>query len=744
MRPEQPTFWLLNGATGWRTGDTQDVAVGDDAGIRLAANTAGPLALDSADGSLGGLVLPIGMAFDTELRLYLLDFDEVAIKRFDVELQSFETLPTVGGEGSDARSFHIPTNIAIVGDDLYVADRGNARVQVFALSTLALRHVWGPWNKKLYCPASEDESIWDPVDVAAIGDEAYILDRRYGRVLRHRSGEDDLQTVVTASESRQMRWNRIMVDSRRRIYLLDETGSRPKLDVFDANGVQVDEVFDSGELLDYFPTPVIRLDHLQRFCLPENLLEACAQIDPSIAPSPNTPLWNCRTGKQGLLFDRNGTALDPITDAEVAGPFLYQRKGCWTSEPLDSQIYACQWHQIDIDLADLLVGTQLQVSTYTDNELRTIDDINALPSHLWETEFQIIGQMQPTASAELPVPHQTDTLVLSHEGQFLWLRLELFGDGFVTPVVKALRSHYPRDSYIKHLPAVYSSDDESRRFMERFLSLFQAEWDAMEALNDDIAMYFDPDAVPEGAFLKYLSEWLALPLEGAWTEEQKRTLLSAAPEIYPERGTAKGLRRYLQVYLSNLTGLEQEELREFPVLVEGFRQRDYLTLAVKDHAVLGRQHALWSAAVVGRLQLDVFAREGDVRLVSTGDPDRDVFHVHAHRFHVLLPSAWIKTKADEAMLRRALDAEKPAHTDYDLCLVEPRFRVGIQSTLGIDSIIGEYPVAVLSCAEEQEVSINRPPRNRLGYDTVLAGGPGRNGGMPLSSDTRIGVNTQLS
>jgi phage tail-like protein len=744
MRPEQPTFWLLNGATGWRTGDTQAVAVGEDAGIRLAANVSGPLALDSVDGSLGGLVLPIGMAFDAEQRLYLLDLDEAVIKRFDAELQGFDVLSTVGGEGDDARNFHLPTNIAIAADDLYVTDRGNARVQVFALSTLALRHVWGPWGIQLCCPAAEDESNWDPVDVAVIGDEAYILDRHYGRVLLHRSGEDSLQTVIAANESRQMRWSRVMVDAQHRIYLLDDTGSIPTLDVFDVNGVQVDEVFDSGELLDYFPSPAVRLDHRQRFCLPQNLLQACAQSDPSVAPFPNVPLWNCRNGKAGLLFDRKGNVLDPVTDPEPAGPFLYQRKGVWTSEPLDSQIYACQWHQIDIDLADLPVGTQLLVSTYTDNESRPIDDINALPGHLWETQFQIIGQMQPTASAELPVPHQTDTLILSHEGQFLWLRLELFGDGFVTPVVKALRSHYPRDSYIKHLPAVYSSDDESRRFLERFLSLFQAEWDAMEAVNDDIAMYFDPDAVPEGAFLKYLAEWLALPLEGAWTEEQKRRLLSAAPEIYPERGTAKGLRRYLQVYLSNLTGLEQEELREFPVLVEGFRQRDYLTLAVKDHATLGGQHALWSASVVARLQLDVFAREGDVRLVSTGDPDRDVFHVHAHRFQVLLPSAWIKTSADEVMLRRALDAEKPAHTQYDLCLIEPRFRVGIQSTLGIDSIIGEYPVAVLSCAEEKEVSINRPPRNRLGYDTVLAGGPGLNGGMPLNPDTRIGVNTQLS
>lgn len=743
MRPEEPTFWLLNGAVGWRTGDHPGIAVAEDSGIRLAADPEGPLSLTTEDGSLGGLVLPIGMAFDAERRLYLLDTLTSQVKRYEVEQRAFESLSTIGGEGESARQLQAPSNIAIVGDDLYIIDAGNRRVQVFALATLTLRHVWGPWDESLRVVDVDAEEAWSPVDVAALDDHVYLLDSRYGRVLKHRLGTDRLVTIISQPETCD-RWTRIAVDTDQCIYLLDPNGPTPKLDQFSAEGEHLAEVYDVGALLDRFEAPLIRSDHLGRFCLPSVLADACPGDAIITSPPVGDPLIHCRSEKDGLLFDRNGWRLGPIVEPEIAGSALYLRSGTWTSEALDSAIFACQWHRIELELADLPAGVQVMVSTYTDNVERSIEEINALPKHLWETQYRILGQMQPSVEAGQPNPHGTDTLVLSHEGQYLWLRLQLYGDGYATPVVSALRTHYPRDSYLKYLPAVYSEDEESRRFMERFLSLFQAQWDEMEQRVDDFAMYLDPDAVPEGRFLSYLAEWLALPLEGSWAEAQKRRLLSAAPEIYKRRGTPQALQAYLEIYLSNITGIETQNLLGFPVIIEGFRWRDYLLLSVPDHAVLGQHHALWSPAVVGRLQLDVFAREGQVRLVSTGDPDRDVFHVHAHRFQVVLPSAWVGNRDAEVMLQRALDSEKPAQSAYDLCLVEPRFRVGVQSTIGLDTIIGEYPSAVLTRPDDEEEPLNRPPRNRLGYDSVLGGRAGERGGMPVGRETRVGVNTQLS
>ena len=76
----------------------------------------------------------------------------------------------------------------------------------------------------------------------------------------------------------------------------------------------------------------------------------------------------------------------------------------------------------------------------------------------------------------------------------------------------------------------------------------------------------------------------------------------------------------------------------------------------------------------------------------------------------------------QRMIRRALEAEKPVHTTYDLCLVEARYQAGVQSTLGLDTILGELPEARLTSSElEAESAPSRAPRSRLGYDTILSG-----------------------
>ena len=94
-------------------------------------------------------------------------------------------------------------------------------------------------------------------------------------------------------------------------------------------------------------------------------------------------------------------------------------------------------------------------------------------------------------------------------------------------------------------------------------------------------------------------------------------------------------------------------------------------------------------------------------MVSTGDPQRDAFHEYAHRFRVFVPAAWVRSAEDERMVRRAVDAEKPAHTAYELCLVEPRFRVG-------------------SSRPSASTRSSRPPR----WPSWLAAGPVRDGGRP--------------
>jgi phage tail-like protein len=77
---------------------------------------------------------------------------------------------------------------------------------------------------------------------------------------------------------------------------------------------------------------------------------------------------------------------------------------------------------------------------------------------------------------------------------------------------------------------------------------------------------------------------------------------------------------------------------------------------------------------------------------SIDDYGRGLFSDYAHLFTVLVPPACECTPERHLRLRAALDAEKPAHTDYHLCFLKPQMRVGFQARLGVDAIVARGPL----------------------------------------------------
>ncbi len=798
------------------------VSVGERTGLTLDSRPDGPDALTSADGSLGRLVLPIGMAADAEGMIYLLGQKCPGVRRFDPDKCAFIQLAGVGDEfgnevGRLCEQFSdparpVPSNIAVTSNNLYVADRGNRRVQVFALGTGAVRHVWGPRDAEGRRTTAQNQRTWKPVDVSAQSGRAYILDRRYSRVYLHRAGTDRLKLLIQGPISGN-RWSRIVLDKEERIYLLNRESSQAQLEIYDRQGRYVETRTKAGEIRDRFDVPQIRLRCLDPngqwvFPLPEVLKQLCDKCaaarkllafarpcdDRAAAPSAEKPVTAAVSGE--LVFDREGKRWYGNPE-QHSGPKFFVQRGEWNSEALDSKTYRCQWHRIELDLDQLPAGTRVEVRTYADPVDLAPDEAMQRVSKLGRLAYRVAGQLEPpprsigirTGAANQGRQRRCGTersdeardagtgagpdsgnrhefLIQSREGQYLWIRILLFGDGYDTPVVRSLRVHYPRSSYVEYLPAVYSADDESRWFLERFLSIFQTEWDGLESGIRDAAALFDPKAVPAGKALEYLAGWFALPLEGTWNSEQKRRLLKAIAGIYfgcwrassdktlclkevnpaqaARRGTPEGLRRYLQIYLQNITGCSVEEQGDFPQIDEGFRERQRLMLALGDTSALSHCAPLWSPSAVGRLQFGEFARAGEARLVSTGDPEHEIFQEFAHRFRVFVPSAWVRTAKDEEMIHRALREEKPAHTSYELCLVEPRFRIGLQSTVGIDTILGAWPTARLACVHDTTVPPSRLPRHVLGLDTILAAPPADQPTMQVGPKTRAGIDTLLN
>jgi DNA-binding beta-propeller fold protein YncE len=79
---------------------------------------------------VGSFSKPKGVALDGEGHLFVVDGIYDVVQLFDAEGQ---LLMYFGGAGSEAGHFWLPAGIAIAGDDVFVADTQNRRVQMFRL-----------------------------------------------------------------------------------------------------------------------------------------------------------------------------------------------------------------------------------------------------------------------------------------------------------------------------------------------------------------------------------------------------------------------------------------------------------------------------------------------------------------------------------------------------------------------------------------------------------------------------------
>jgi phage tail-like protein len=527
---------------------------------------------------------------------------------------------------------------------------------------------------------ADQKHNWDPIDITGDRSCTFLLDQRYQIVYSHQFGRATL-TPFCRSTKKGSHWSRLALDGSG--YLM---------------------IFDSDE------TQALLYDREGEFR---------GSVD---AGWPSAP-----PGTVDLKTD---------SPKEISGnDAFYPLKGSWLSEPLDSGVYNCQWHRLRMAVKQLPPGTQVEVKTFS---YRQKDEAPVRPDDSrMQTAQLLIAPTQP-GPVERTKKRIEECLVQSGPGQYLSVAIHLRGDGFGSPVLEGLRVQYPRESYLEYLPPLYSADETTRSFLDRFLSIFQAEWDELDRRVEESDAFLDPKAVPEGVAMNYLASWFGLELEGTWNGIQNRQLLEAVPKIFPQRGTLKALTKYIGVYLANISGLTPEEIEatSFPAIIEGFRERTCLLLSQDGAATLGESKPLWGPGVVRRLQLGGFSREGEVELVSTGDPERDLFHHYAHRFRVYAPAAWVRTAEHEQLLRRAIEAEMPAHVKYDLCLVDAGLCVDMQSTVGLDTIIGDPPAFRLSCEPEKDAS-SLPTRNQLGLGAVLSGGA-RRGPAVLRPGARVG------
>ncbi|HWO25308.1 MAG TPA: phage tail protein [Kofleriaceae bacterium] len=385
-------------------------------------------------------------------------------------------------------------------------------------------------------------------------------------------------------------------------------------------------------------------------------------------------------------------------------------RGGGASGPIDSGIPRCVWHRVRIDL-------ELPARTGADLRLATVESPDVSPEEVAPDDWQVVD----LAAVMPPGASTSDFLIEQPPGRYLFLDLRLRGDrdGDATPRIRRLRIDFPRSTSATRLPGIYREDPFAAGFLERFVALFDASIEDLDRAIDRFPALLDPEFAPPEA-LTWLGEFLDIVLDPAWPEPMRRALLVEAPELYRRRGTPWALSRAIE-------------------LVAGIRPKILETHGTNPFARLARAGGahgfrLGDARLFGRARARFWlgaSSLGDAPLRSYGDPDRDHVAELGWRITVQVPSGTRPTADAISRMRRIIESQKPAHVVAAVRTEAELLRLGIDSSVGIDTYLG------------------RPPPPYLGTSTrlrrtVLAYGRNRGAGIAVGTASAIGIHTVLS
>jgi phage tail-like protein len=300
----------------------------------------------------------------------------------------------------------------------------------------------------------------------------------------------------------------------------------------------------------------------------------------------------------------------------------------------------------------------------------------------------------------------------------VWLGVHLFSDGVSSPQLSQIQVNYDQPTYLASLPVLYRDQGKCGDFLLRYLSLFESFFAEGEAEIRAMPELFDPLAAPD-EILPWLASWLAIDWDERWSPAKQREVIGKAFDLYGRRGTVAGLRDALELY-AGVRAVIQEPIRQtawwgLPSTPDCTGQGELTA------SLLGSTSALAGIEPQGAV-LGVSAITDQSHLIRNEDFGKPLFEQTAHQFSVVLYKSQLCCDDTLLKVQEILDREKPAHTLYQLCVVEPRMRIGQQARVGVDAVIAGTPLV-----------------NRLGDGELrLAGEPQ----APLGS-ARVGINSQI-
>jgi phage tail-like protein len=445
------------------------------------------------------------------------------------------------------------------------------------------------------------------------------------------------------------------------------------------------------------------------------------------------------TGANGVYYDVSGNAptndgvvrwvkLQPVSRPYYArSAMLYVGQPGTMSSPagiglaespvFDGKERDCVWHRL---LLDACIPAEAVIRVWSRAHNRR-DLLESLPFRQ-EPTLYLRGD-----GAELPfynpypeketLPPGAGTwelLFQEAQGRYMQLKIELAGNGRVTPQVRAMRAYYPRFSYPRRfMPAVYVDESQPGPFLERLLANMEGFYTEIEGKMRDVSILFDPRSAPPEA-LDWLAGWMGLLLDPLWarlqaerqdhtpgwsrTPDRRRLFIRFARKLYERRGTADGIRFALELLLEPCLEVMLERLKAAAVGQDSFVRAELLGYGLTPPTATSEEIELedllyeWVLRRPSRVRLvESFLIRRGLGVVS-GDPNVEEYAPsetaagYAHQFTVLIPMEL--APEEEAMVRRVINLEKPAHTVFSLRRYWEGFRIS-EARLGIDTTLDQ-------------------------------------------------------
>jgi phage tail-like protein len=368
-----------------------------------------------------------------------------------------------------------------------------------------------------------------------------------------------------------------------------------------------------------------------------------------------------------------GSALEITPDGslslvrEAAGTFV--DRGVFRGGPFKTLADATPWYRLQVDAAPLPEKTHVQLFTFTSDG----GDAPFDP----EADDPFSDPRWKAAPRDV-----LDILILNPPARNLWIGGLVRSDGLESPLLYQMRVDYGRETYLSFLPAIYGKSEPHRDFLERFLSLHESVLGGVERAIADLPLLFDPAASRNGEFpswLSWLAGWLAFDLNEVWSEANTRQYLAQAFQLYGRRGTVEGLRQYLRIYAGVEARIEEPGVQA-------------TVWSLGETSTLGFTTVLAPAHLQGAV-IGTSATLDQSHLTRGEQFGAALFEDIAHHFCVQIYCAELTRPGALEDAREIIEREKPAHTSYHLCVIEPVFRVGDQARIGIDAIVAQGPPA---------------------------------------------------